>query len=173
MDTIQNTLENLNITLLEVLNNQYVSAVLLIFFIFYASMAAPALPSGVARLFDFTLFKVFILALILFINNFNPTVAIIVAIGFFISLQTLSRYHVFDMAKEVSSIRKLMGMKADEESESSEGEEAEDTFQGSDNYGLNMETQVSGMSARTPYYQGPQGMKHPVGFSGVEEGETF
>lgn len=169
MDTVQNVLNNLNDNLQRALNDPYVASLLLIFFIFYAGLAAPNLPKVAAKLFDYTLFKVLILALILFINNYNPTVAILVAVGFFLTMQTLSRYKVFDLAGEVSKIRQLVGFKnggeKKEEEESSEDEVAEDA-----NYGMNLETQVSGLATRTPYYQGPQGMKHPVGFGGDIEG---
>jgi len=176
MDTVNNTLNNLNVQLLQFFNNQYVAAILLIVFIFYGGAVAPALPGFIAKLFDFTVFKIFILALILFTNNYNPQIAIVVAIGFFLSLQTLARYKLFEMAGEYLEEGKEMVSKAtgygdEESSNSEEGDEAKNVVE--QNYGLNTESQVSGMSARTPFYQGPQGMKHPVGFSGVEQGDLF
>jgi len=179
MEVVQESLNNINFTLLQFLNNTYVQAILLIFFIFYAGLAAPKLPKMFAQLFDFTIFKILVLAFILLVNNYNPTIALMVAIGFFITLQTLSRHKLFDMASEVFKIRKLLGKNG---GEGEGGEEENGSLPPSPgpmdksmngNYGMNMETQVSGLAGRTPYYNGPQGMKHPVGFGGVVEGSDL
>lgn len=82
--------------------NQYVSATVSIFLILYASLAAPKLPPFIASLFENTLFKVLIFFLILAVRSYNPTVALLVAIGFLISLQTLSKYRIFAMAGELN-----------------------------------------------------------------------
>lgn len=177
-----NAMNSVTVNLNQLLANPYVTAMVSIFIILYAGMAAPKLPKMFAKLFDHTIFKVLILALILYVNNFNPTIAILVAIAFFVSLQTLSRHKVFDMAGEIFNIRKLLGQQAATTAPAAEEEEASygangdvslptgEPATGGINYGLNMETQVSGMAARTPYYMGPQGMKHPVGYGGDIEG---
>lgn len=162
-------MDSATLNLNNLLANPYVTAMVSLFIILYAGLAAPTLPKPVASLFDHVLFKVLILALILYVNNFNPTVAILIAVAFFLSLQTLSRHKVFDMAKEIFNIRKLLKQQNGEEAvEAIEEEEEEQLVNG-----LNMETQVSGLSVRTPYYQGPQGMKHPVGFGGEIMGANF
>jgi len=168
MDTVQNYLDTLNFNLQQTLANPYVASLLLIFFIMYAGLAAPALPNVVARLFDYSIFKMLILALILYINNFSPAIAIMVAIGFFISLQTLSRSKVFDLAGEVSRIRKMIGLQNGATAESEEATYAEEGL--GEGVQVDDDTQVSGLAARTPYYMGPQGMKHPVGYGGELEG---
>lgn len=170
MDTVQNYLDVLNFNLQQTLANPYVSSLLLIFFIMYAGLAAPALPKVVARLFDYSIFKMLILALILYINNFSPAIAIMIAVGFFISLQTLSRSKVFDLAGEVSRIRKMIGLQKQAAAAAPADDE---TTLGEEGLGEGVQvddTQVSGLAARTPYYMGPQGMKHPVGYSGELEG---
>tara|TARA_R100001163_G_C5068020_1_gene207705 strand:- start:40 stop:567 length:528 start_codon:yes stop_codon:yes gene_type:complete len=170
MDTVQSYLDQLNFNLQVALANPYVQSLMLIFFIMYAGLAAPALPTSIARLFDYTLFKVLILALILYVNNFSPQIALLVAVGFFISLQTLSRSKVFDLAGEVSRIRKLIGMQNGEAVEAPAHETGQ--VDEADFYGLDADsdTQVSGLAARTQSYQGPQGMKHPMGYGGEVDG---
>ena len=166
MDTLQGYLNTLNFNLQQTLANPYVASLLLIFFIMYAGLAAPNLPGPIARLFDFTVFKILVLALILYVNNFSPQIAIVVAVGFFLSLQTLSRSKVFDLAGEITRVKRLIGLKnaTNGDDETTEGEEGVDEVA---HYGLeDTDTQVSGLAARTPFYQGPQGMKHPMGYSG-------
>jgi hypothetical protein len=74
--------------------NQYLSTALSIFLILYASLAAPKLPEGIAKLFDNVFFKGVICFLIAYMGNRNPTVAIISAVGLIVSLQTLQRYEI-------------------------------------------------------------------------------
>jgi len=85
--------------------NPYVSGTLSVFLILYASLAAPTLPPFIASLFENSIFKVLIFFLILAVRSYNPTVALLVAIGFLISMQTLSNHRVFSMAGDFN----LMG----------------------------------------------------------------
>ena len=84
--------------------NVYVSGVVTLFLVLYGAMAAPALPVGLASLFENSLFKLLILVLVLVVRNYNPTMAVLVAIGFVISMQTLSKYRIFTMANELSGV---------------------------------------------------------------------
>lgn len=84
--------------------NPYVSGALGLFLVMYAGMAAPALPASIAGLFENSLFKLAILSLVLIMRNYNPTLAILVAIGFVISMNTLSNYRIFAMASELDNI---------------------------------------------------------------------
>ena len=178
MDLIQNSLGQVDVVLNELLANPYVSAVLTLFIILYAGLAAPSLPPQVAGLFDFAVVKIFVLALILFVNNYNQTVALVTAVAFFITLQTLSRYKVGGLAEHVTKLRQMaMNDEGGEEEGQAEGaEEGEDIEAASIGSGpgyegdFSGEDQVSGLANRTQYYSGPQGMKHPVGFNGFQEG---
>jgi len=165
MDFVNQTFAQLDSTLNQAFANPYFTAVVTIFIVVYGSMAAPNLPDFLANLFDYSLFKMLILTLILLINNYNPMVAITMAIAFFISLQTLSRLRLRKLANDVLTLGQ-----SDEESSSDDeeiganevgdGEEVMQYNQGPDGY-----SQVSGMAGRGMDYQGPQGMKHPVGFA--------
>jgi len=174
MDTVQNILDTANLNMARFVANPYISAILLIIFLMYAGMAAPALPQGIAKLFDYTIFKIFWLALILFVFNFNPAVAIIMAIAFFVSLQTLSRWKLFNFAGDITKIKKMANFSQTEQQTPTDATNVpnDDTMYGlTDPSDANMDTQVSGLAARTPYYDGPQGMEHPVGFSNdMEQG---
>jgi len=83
------------------LDNEYVSAGLSIFLIIYAGMAAPKLPGYVARLFDYTLVKLLMFFLIVYISRKNATVAIIAAIAVMVSIMTLNRLKFTEMMEVV------------------------------------------------------------------------
>ena len=83
--------------------NTYVKGVVVLVTLMYASLAAPALPTSVAGLFDQTWFKFLFLFLILAVREWSPSTAILIAIGFLISMQTLSRYKVLEKASNVAT----------------------------------------------------------------------
>lgn len=178
MDNIQQYLDTLNYGLQDALYNPYVASLVKIFFIMYAGMLAPKLPGAVAKLFDYTVFKILILALILYINNFSPDIAILVAVGFFISLQTLSRVKLFDFAGQYAQAKKFLGLQGSEATAAAAAvalqqktESPIDTGDEIENYGLEVtDTQVSGLATRTTDYMGPQGLEHPMGYGGELEG---
>lgn len=164
------------------LDNPYVKALVLIFVIFYAGLAAPKLPKPIAKLFDFTAFKILVLALILLANQFDPSLSLMVAVAFFVSLQTLTRYKVMETASEVLKIRELVAMakKPLEYINPPQPEVAPqqqpDIARAVDTFGVQAggdDDQVSGLAQRTPNYLGPQGLQHPVGFSGPVMGAEF
>ena len=159
MDFLNDTFAQLDGALNQAFANPYVTATVTLFIVLYAGMAAPELPDFLVRLFDFTLFKMLVLTLILLVNNYSPMVAIVMAVAFFLSLQTLSRYRLRQMAADVLSLRRNKA-ETEGEGEAVAPEEVMDYNQGPDGY-----TQVSGMAARGVDYQGPQGMKHPVGYA--------
>lgn len=80
------------------LANPYFSAGLTLFLVLYASLAAPDLPPFLAGLFDNPLFKLLVLFLILLVRDYDPTVALLAAVAFIISLQALNRHKMFGMA---------------------------------------------------------------------------
>lgn len=72
-------------------SNAHISAALTLFLIMYAVMIAPQLPEPYANLFDKWWFRLVFLFLIIFTAKKNPTLAVVGAIGFMISLETLNR----------------------------------------------------------------------------------
>lgn len=84
--------------------NKYVGAGVSLFLVLYAGLAAPSLPASVAALFENPLFKLAVLTLVLVTKLYNVTISLLVAIGFVISMQTLSKYRIFTMANELSNV---------------------------------------------------------------------
>lgn len=100
MDVVNNTLSVLR-------TNPYVSSSVSLFLILYAGLAAPALPASVAGLFEHSVFKTLIMVLILvLLREKNFTTALLVAIGFMVSMTTLSRYRARAMVTEFGSNNK-------------------------------------------------------------------
>lgn len=72
------------------LRNPYVSATLTLFLVLYGALARPDLPDFVMDLFDNALFRMLVLFLIAYTASNNPQVAILVAVGFTLTMNLLS-----------------------------------------------------------------------------------
>jgi hypothetical protein len=100
MDTIQSYFQ----PGMEYLKNPYVIGTIAIMSVIYGSYMARQLPPNIAVWFDNPLFRVLFIAMILIVRQVSPAVAILLALGLIISIQTLNRYKIFTMANEVSQI---------------------------------------------------------------------
>lgn len=72
------------------LNNPTVSAIIKLFLILYGSVIAPKLPTQVLKWFGYIPVKIVCLFLILWTWNHNPTISLLIAVSFFISMNLLS-----------------------------------------------------------------------------------
>jgi hypothetical protein len=98
-------MDSINITLSALRANPYASAGVNLFLVLYAGLAAPSLPSGIASLFENSLFKLAILvAVIVLVQGKNLTTGILVAVGFVLSMGTLSRYRISTLASEMVNL---------------------------------------------------------------------
>lgn len=96
-------LKNAETFLTQMGKNPYVVAVIGIIAIVYGGLLAPNLPASVAQLFANPVFKVGAIALILAVKHIQPSLAILLAIGLVISVQTLNRYQIFSTTQAVSN----------------------------------------------------------------------
>ena len=71
---------------LSFLDNKYVAGFLVLFIVLYASMIGPNLPSSVKKLFSNTIFKMAILFMVLIVGNTNPSLALVIAVAFVLTL---------------------------------------------------------------------------------------
>jgi hypothetical protein len=76
------------------LENKYIAAGLSLLLILYASLAAPKLPYMIARLFDYTIVKVIMFFMLVYISRKDPTIALIAAVGVLVSLMALDRIKI-------------------------------------------------------------------------------
>ena len=88
------------------LENPYVATFLSLFLAMYGGLAAPQLPSDIAAVFNSDVGRLVVLFLIVFMSVKNPTLAILTAVGFTLSLQVLNQHKLFgnivDEAVEVA-----------------------------------------------------------------------
>ena len=68
----------------------------------YAVFFAPHLSEGAAELFDNILFRFLMAAIIVYLSFVDPALAILLAIGFIISIMTLNKYKIAEVASEAS-----------------------------------------------------------------------
>ena len=73
------------------LRNEYVTAVVALFVVLYASNVAPRLPDFVTDLFNNPIFRVFILFLVAYVANKNPAIALLVSVAFVVTLNVINR----------------------------------------------------------------------------------
>ena len=89
-------MNSVNEALNEVFSNPYSKTILTMFLVLYGGLAAPKLPKVIADLFDNDVFRVIILAAVVYMGNRDPKLAIMIAMGFVISMNTLSNYKMFE-----------------------------------------------------------------------------
>jgi len=105
MEALLGTLKTLNSSLSVLRTNPYLYGSINLFLVLYAGLAAPNLPASVAGLFEYPVFKLAILSLLMvFVQGQNWTTAILIAIGFTVSMMTLSRYRTFTLANELTGL---------------------------------------------------------------------
>ncbi|RKP33216.1 hypothetical protein BJ085DRAFT_31040 [Dimargaris cristalligena] len=86
------------------LDNPPVMAFLKLFLIVYGSMIAPHLPDYILKWFNFVPFKIFVLFLIVWTSNHDPTVALLIAVGFTVSINVLSGKKAFEAFRGVNTL---------------------------------------------------------------------
>jgi hypothetical protein len=66
-----------------------------LFLVMYAGLVAPRLPRGILRMFDNMIVRIFILFLVSFFAGVDPVSALLLAIGFIVSMQMLHNQDLF------------------------------------------------------------------------------
>ena len=77
------------------LENPYVATFLSLFLAMYGGLAAPQLPASIAAVFNNDVGRLVVLFLIVFMSVRNPTLAVLTAVGFTLSLQVLNQHKLF------------------------------------------------------------------------------
>lgn len=105
--TFQEIVDDIEGTIDTGLANQYVSTTLKVLLAFYAAFAAPHLPRSIARLLDNTIVRILIAVVIIYLATKDPSLAILVALAFVLSLQTANKYKLIDTSRSISVPGKL------------------------------------------------------------------
>jgi hypothetical protein len=96
------TLRSLTTTIENLLSNEYTSTGIILFLVLYGGLAAPKLPSFISKLFSNPLFNLTIIFSIAYIYKKNKSIALIAAVVFIMSLQTLNKLETSGIiAKEI------------------------------------------------------------------------
>ena len=101
MEIINNTMGRIDIYMEKIFSNRYYSSIITLVLILYTSVIAPKLPNSILKLFDYSIFRVLILSLVLYYGNKNTKLSIIIAVGFIISMNLLSKRKMFENFTEL------------------------------------------------------------------------
>ena len=88
---------------MESLNNPYVIAALTILITMYAASIRPELPPFIKQLFNNPLFRIVILFLVVVRANKNPTLALMIAIGFTLTVNFITEQEMTESFRDVVS----------------------------------------------------------------------
>ena len=89
METIDNALST-------VFKNRYSSTLITLFLVVYSGLVAPKLPNVIVKLFDNPIFRILILSLIVYNGNKDPQFAIMIAVGFTVTMNMVSKQKLFE-----------------------------------------------------------------------------
>jgi hypothetical protein len=121
MDQVYNQYENVRSTINPTVNNfmdgilgeskpgqgdSIGLVVLKMILILYGSVIAPKLPVKVLKWFNFVPFKIFIIALIVWSGSHDPSLSILIAVCFYVSLNVLNGKQAFEKFNVIDEIKK-------------------------------------------------------------------
>ena len=86
--------------------NDYVNAAVAVLLIVYSAYGATRLPPYLLRLFDMPLFKMLVFFLIVYLARKSPTIAIIAAVAFMVTLQSLTKLKIDEAVLESAKSHK-------------------------------------------------------------------
>ena len=82
------------------LETPLLAGLLRLFLILYGGLMAPALPDAVLKWFGYVPFRIFVLFLIAYTANKQPDIAILTAVGFYVSMNVLAGRRAFEKFQE-------------------------------------------------------------------------
>lgn len=108
------------------LSNNYISAGLTLFLALYAGMAKPQLPEFVAQLFENPVFRMAILALVVYMSTRDLRMAIMVAVAFTLTMNLVNEQRIsegFMAGIQENIVGQMGGGENSEDTGSSDGTE--------------------------------------------------
>merc|ERR1712072_256562 len=101
MDTVNDLSRQVDSFLKSVYSNKTANAVIGLFLVLYASLAAPKLPKSVAQIFGNKIFKMIFLFLVAYMASRNVSVAIVAAVALVVSMQTFSFHQANEKVQQI------------------------------------------------------------------------
>jgi|SaaInlStandDraft_5_1057022.scaffolds.fasta_scaffold00392_3 hypothetical protein len=86
--------------------NQRVAVMITFFLVFYGGASGPKLPSFIIELFENPIFRVFILSLIVYKGNSNPTLSIMIAVVFTLMMDMINKQKLFEKFTTISKMER-------------------------------------------------------------------
>mgnify|MGYP001079730107 CR=1 len=96
IDMVKNVLSESETILNRGIDNPYISTAIKVFLGLYAAFAAPQLPKSLANLMDHTLVRIAFAFVIVFMATRDPSIALMIAVAFIITLQTANKFRLYD-----------------------------------------------------------------------------
>jgi hypothetical protein len=87
---------------------QIIYGVIVLFIVLYSSQIAPKLPNSVAQVFDNSFFKLFIFIMILWVAQIAPSLAILIAVAFLLSLNYISNKTLWESLDNTTPMTTMM-----------------------------------------------------------------
>tara|TARA_B100001094_G_scaffold275672_1_gene283358 strand:- start:498 stop:1406 length:909 start_codon:yes stop_codon:yes gene_type:complete len=124
-DTVQNVLKESETILNRALDNPYINITIKILLGLYAALAAPKLPQSLSNLVDNTFVRIAFAFLIVYMATRDPSIAILIAIGFIITLQTANKMRLYNTDLSVSNEGETSWLPSAKEIQGTDSEENE------------------------------------------------
>jgi len=112
-DTVGEVVQKAEDTVDYSVTNKYISVAIKILIALYAAFAAPQLPREVAFFFDHTVVRILVAVLIIYVATKDPSMAILIALAFVLTLQTANKYRLLETSKGVTHENQLPWLSSD------------------------------------------------------------
>ncbi len=83
--------------------NKYISTLLSMILIIYASVLRPELPPFIRKLYENPIFRILILSLIVYRGNKDPRLSLMIAIAFTVTLNIMSEQEINEGFKQIEN----------------------------------------------------------------------
>ena len=100
---VENVVSESETVLNRALDNVYISTALKVFIGLYAAFAAPQLPKTLVDLMDNVIMRIAVAFLIVFLATRDPSIALLVAIAFVVTLQQANKLRLYDTSLSVAA----------------------------------------------------------------------
>lgn len=94
-------IDSLKDTLNFLFKDKRMSVILVFFLIFYGSTASPKLPDFIVKLFNNSIFRIFVLSLIVYKGNNNPSLSLLIAFSFVIIMDCINKRKFTEEMKDI------------------------------------------------------------------------
>ena len=143
---IQQTESILNRTM----DNVYITTALKVFIGLYAAFAAPQLPPSLVNLMDNIVVRIAFAFIIVLMATRDPSIALMTAVAFIITLQTANKYRIMNTDLSVADVNETSWLPSAKQENFTEEEEGSPTSVGYRDYDGADETDIEMMKGSIP-----------------------